>query len=1111
MLIRSLTLQRYGGYENRELALGPGLTIVTGPNEAGKTTLLDALSDLLWGMPRPVRHAWAFSPARLGIAARVECDGNEVTVRRTTRGLFSSREDEPDAAYDPPWGPGGADARKRWRQGFGLGHEELREGGRRLCAGGGDLAELVFTARSGRDVRAVVGALDGEADKLFKDHKGNKSVEVRAAMGRYEQTETAAGEQMARAGEVTALVEEIGRLERRATELARSRSVAATDSDRARQAVRGHEPARILASLRAERAALEASGVVLDAVRLEEFELASAELDTAADELAEHRSRAEDLRERRAALDVDDLLVADAPRVRELESAAQARAADAERAAALRAEAAELYLRAEASLAGLVADDGRSAAQRLAAVHLPADRARDLDALADALRAAEDGTERAEEAHREALAQVRDAADGAAGLDPDRVGRVEEVRQAIEAEGSAAALSRMAITERARARTHRAEALAAAGHTGAPGHSAAREPSAGPPGLFETGGDLVISVPPARDVRRLRAALRAAEQGASAAVRDAGAARERVRTAVDARDAVAGQGRPVDPGTLSGAREERDRQVSALVEVLRAGTGAANLAGAADLAGAAARAERAIGVADRVADDMIDSADRVAELAHRETELAAAREALAVAEESAAAASAARREAESAWAGLWSAHAVATPEPDEADAVCAALTDAARAQGSIDEADERLERLAGQARTQQDALASALAGAGRSRSGADLDTLLVAAADLAAEADRARDRRVLLARLRTDAERAGGAADAARHERDRAALRWRFGLGSAGLPADLEPAGWATRRDTVGDAQDAGARARRCESEAAALQGAVDAHREAVGALVRAHLPAAAAAEADPLPRLSELAERVREVTAAAVSAAHLDDSVSAAESAAVRAARAAAASRSVLDRLAVELALTETLDEGGVQAAAERGVRAVELDRHAGEAARLLAAAAPDLDPDELVAAAPDTETGALDETRARSEETERELEVAHAEVREQLGGLRARRRALEGADEAALLHAEAQEHLARAADAAERYLVVHLQREILRRELDSYERTHASPLLVDAGRLLERLTGGRFVALRPPADVAAGGRSLVAVRADGEELTPSRLSEGTADQVHLALRLAG
>ncbi|MET0190811.1 MAG: AAA family ATPase, partial [Pseudonocardia sediminis] len=738
MLIRSLTLQRYGGYENRELTLGPGLTIVTGPNEAGKTTLLDALSDLLWGMPRPVRNAWAFSPARLGIAARTECGGREVTVRRTTRGLFSSREDEPDAPYDAPWGPGGADARKRWRQGFGLGHEDLREGGRRLCAGGGDLAELVFTARSGRDVRAVVGALDGEADKLFKEHKGNKTVEVRAAMGRYEQTESAAAEQMAKAGEVTALVEEIGRLERRAAELARSRSLAATDSDRARQAVRGHEPARVLAALRAERAALEASGVVLDAGRLEEFELASAELDTASDELAEHRASAEDLRERRSALDVDDRLVADAPRVRELDSAAQARAADAERAAALRAEAAEDYRRAEEALAGLVAEDGRSAAQRLAAVHLPADRARDLDALAEALRAADAETDRAEETHRAALAEVRSAADGAAGLDLDRVGRVAEVRQAIEAEGSAAALSRVAITERARARTRRAEALAAAGHTGggAPARNGrhaekASGAAAEPPGLFEA--DAPISVPPARDVRRLRSALRTAEQDAAAAARDAGTARDRVRATTEARDAVAAQGRPVDAGTLSGAREERDRRVAALVEVLRGEIDAA------DLAGAAARVERAIGAADRVADDMIDSADRVADLAHRETELSTARDALTVADEGADAAARAQRDAEAGWAALWAGHGVATPEPDEADAVCAALADAVRAQGEIDEADERLERLSGQARTQQEALAAALAGAGRTRAGADLDTLLVAATDLAAEADRARD------------------------------------------------------------------------------------------------------------------------------------------------------------------------------------------------------------------------------------------------------------------------------------------------------------------------------------------------------------------------------------
>ena len=1149
MRIRTLVLQRYGGWSDRELALGPGLTIVSGPNEAGKTTLLDALSDLLWGMPRPVRHAWQFSPSRLGLQACVEVDGADLDVRRSTRGLH----DADGAPVEAPWGPGGADARKRWRQGFGLGHEELREGGRRLCSGGGDLAELVFTARSGRDVRAVVGALDGEADKLFRDHRGSKTVEVRAAMGRYERTEASAAEQMARAGEVTALVEEIGRLERRAAELARSRAIAVRDSDHARQALRGHEPARTLAGMRADRVELEASGAVLDATRLDEHRRASADLGAAEQEVADHRARADDLRARRAELDVDEVLLADAARVRELQAAAQARDADAERAATLRAESAELHRQAETALSALFAVPSGPVPDRLAEVHLPADRVRDLDELAATLEAAQDERERAERAHRAALGEVRDAVDGVGGLDLDRVARVAEVRRAIEAEGSAAAQWRASVTERADARARRDDALAAAGWLPvarpAPAQRRPRRPAPGEWTLWPvedgdhdrsvrsdpaTGGpsrtaaaDHVpgtpeddhprIAAPPAREMRRLRSAVRDTVRDAEAAVRAEEVARERVHAATTARDAVAGGGRPVGPDTLAAARSERDTRVADLLTALRATPGGDHAAGGAsdaadtarvpageDLATAAALAERAIGAADRVADDMIDSADRVAELAHRESELATARGDAATAEQTSTDAETARTTAESEWTALWRAHGVAAQDPDEADAVCASLTEAARAHAEVLRADERLAGLFEQTRAQEEALATALSRAGRPREGAGLDVLLVAAADLAAEADRVHDRRVLLGRLRADADRAGGAADAARYEVESAEVRWRHGLRAAGLAGDLEPGGWSTRRDTVGEAQQAGRAAARAGTDADRLQRAVDAHRDAIVALVATHLPDGPAEDA--VTRLPELAERVRVASEAAVSAAHLDDGIAEAERDATRAARAAQVARSVLDRLAVELALTETLDAGGVEAAAERGARAVELDARADEASRLLAAAAPDLDPEELVAS--EADVSSLDDHRARCEETERELESTRTDVLEQLGARRSRRRELEGADGAAALHAEAQEHLARAADAAERYLVVHLQREILRRELDAYERTHASPLLVAAGALLERLTGGRFVALRPPSE---GGRRLVAVRADGEELDPSRLSEGTADQVHLALRLAG
>ncbi|MEU8494374.1 AAA family ATPase, partial [Pseudonocardia alni] len=516
--LRTLVLERYGAYEGRELTLGDGLTIVSGPNEAGKTTLLDALSDLLWGMPRPVRHAYAVGPSRLAVSARVAAAGVETVLRRTTRGLH----DDTGAVADPPWGESGADARRRWREGFGLGHEELREGGRALCAGEGDLAELVFTARSGRDARALIAALDTEADALFKDHRGNRSVEVRAAFARVTETEKAVGERVSRAGEVTALAEEIARLERRAAELTRTRRAAAGAADRARQAVRGQDPARELAALRAERAALCATGAALDAASLEEYTRATAALADAETARDEHRATADALRARRAELDLDEDLLADATRVRELESAAQARRGDAERAARLRADAAEAHRRAETALAGLVAEDGRSPADRLAAVHLPADRARDLDEHARRLTEAIAEQTRAERLHTDALAEVREVADVPGGLDADRVGRVAEVRRAIEAEGSAAALCRSAVADRDGARTRRGEALAAAGYRGTPDG----------PAVDGRG----VLAPPRREVRELRAALRTAEQDQRGAERAAADAADRAHRARAARD-----------------------------------------------------------------------------------------------------------------------------------------------------------------------------------------------------------------------------------------------------------------------------------------------------------------------------------------------------------------------------------------------------------------------------------------------------------------------------------------------------------------------------------------------------------------------------------------------
>jgi len=1128
MRITGLTLERYGTHEGRVLALGPGLTVVTGPNEAGKSTLLDAVSDLLWGFPRPVRHAYAASPARLAIAAEIlvaarhpaerssagdgarglprgsgepspSTDGErlpsesagadpaglyELEVRRTTRGLFA-----PDGTVvEAPWGAAGAQSRRTWKQSFGLGHLALREGGARLCEGDGELAELVFTARSGRDVRAVLAELDEEADRLYKEHRNASKVELRRALSAYEHVDAAVADQMSRAGDVAALGDEIERLERRATALARDREAAERAGAEAQQRLRAYPAARDVARRRAELAALAASGVVLDAARLAEFDTARAARDSAEAALDELETRLRELRAERSEIRVDAAVTADAERIRVLDGERQTRQAEAERLSDLRAEAAARAREAEQLLERIEpGTDPRTLRRRLEQLTVPADRAADLVELAAEVARAEAAADRAAEAHREARRTAREAADGTVGPDSAAVARVAEARRAVLTEGSAATLRRAALREAADAELRAQKALEGTGGRGA---ASIPEP------------------PAAARIAAHRAALRQAAEAEGQARREAHRATRRRDGARAALDRLVGDGAPADPAALAEARRVRDEAVDRLLAAARVThTPDADLPAPreqqASLAEAAIAVERAVREADRLADGMVTSADRMAELTRARTDLATTEEELATAERTAASTAQARAEARERWIVLWGD--CPAPHPDEAETVRTALVAARTALAERDHARSRAADLEADEAAQTRTLAAALAAAGRPRPDTDLDALLRAAADLEAEADAARDRRTVVARLRADAERAAAESDARAHDLDQVLLRWRHAVRATGGPADAGPAAWRTRQEVLAEATRAEAAARALAAEAKRLAARVSAHEKAVAALAERHLGAAA----PPAVALPELADRVRTAAEAAVSARHVDALLEQTDGEARRVRREAAAARGRLDRLAVELWLTSTPEEGGLDAAAERGREAVRIRAEEETALVLLRTAAPDLDADELVAASETAEESALAEDLDRARAAAGELTHEAEELWEQLGRLRDRRRVLEGADGAAVLHAEAQGHLARAAEAAERYVVVHLQRETLRRELEGYERRHSSPLLEEAGGLLARLTGGRFVALRPAG--VGESRTLVAVRADGEELGPGQLSEGTADQVFLALRLAG
>ena len=85
MQLTELTLERYGAFAERILPIptNAGLTIIYGPNEAGKSTCLAAISDFLFGIPERTPHASLFGYDGMRVSAElVDADGTALTLRR---------------------------------------------------------------------------------------------------------------------------------------------------------------------------------------------------------------------------------------------------------------------------------------------------------------------------------------------------------------------------------------------------------------------------------------------------------------------------------------------------------------------------------------------------------------------------------------------------------------------------------------------------------------------------------------------------------------------------------------------------------------------------------------------------------------------------------------------------------------------------------------------------------------------------------------------------------------------------------------------------------------------------------------------------------------------
>ena len=124
--------------------------------------------------------------------------------------------------------------------------------------------------------------------------------------------------------------------------------------------------------------------------------------------------------------------------------------------------------------------------------------------------------------------------------------------------------------------------------------------------------------------------------------------------------------------------------------------------------------------------------------------------------------------------------------------------------------------------------------------------------------------------------------------------------------------------------------------------------------------------------------------------------------------------------------------------------------------------------------------------------------------------GQLKAAFDALNGSDAAARAAARQQEAAAGMAEAAERYLRLKTAARLLQWSMERFRQTRQGPMLARASEIFQALTLDSFSRLLVDADSHDSPR-LVSIRTDGNKpVEVPGLSEGTRDQLYLALRLA-
>jgi uncharacterized protein YhaN len=174
MKLKRLDLKAFGPFTGRSLVFDsrePGLHIIFGPNEAGKSSALRALKALFYGFPQQTPDNFLHSYDQLLVGGCLaNSNGDEIYFQRRKKRI-GSVIDEQGNPLDPkivlPFLHGMEP--EIFESLYGIDHESLIRGGEEILAQKGEVGQALFAAGAGiTSLREVIEQLEKEASELFK-------------------------------------------------------------------------------------------------------------------------------------------------------------------------------------------------------------------------------------------------------------------------------------------------------------------------------------------------------------------------------------------------------------------------------------------------------------------------------------------------------------------------------------------------------------------------------------------------------------------------------------------------------------------------------------------------------------------------------------------------------------------------------------------------------------------------------------------------------------------------------------------------------------------------------------------------------------------------------